>query len=272
MEFQQTVFVGRTVDLGSPPVPEDVRQHPARRWNASAVAGRRICGRARRGRGGRRRRRLGVRLLVSLDGSQQAARFFVGVAAGFGVSTVFAAFLAGYALINGIRDREKSALNVTLKTIKAVAFGVFVPIYFAIVGYRLSFGNDFSASMLLTFLVGSTLVVLIFVGLAARLAGFRGLDIVNFAIVANARGGPGIVLASIAFDAGLISGAFCTTLVITALFTSQMAGSWLRFVLRRGWPLLSTNPDEKAADVNLPAPSRPLLIPEFDFRKAKVEE
>ena len=32
--------------------------------------------------------------------------FFVGVAAGLGVSTVFAAFLAGYALINGVRDRE----------------------------------------------------------------------------------------------------------------------------------------------------------------------
>ena len=198
--------------------------------------------------------------------------FFVGVAAGLGVSTVFAAFLAGYALINGIRDREKSALNVTLKSIKAVAFGVFVPIYFAIVGYRLSFGNDFSAGMLLTFLVGSSLIVLIFVGFAAKLAGFRRLDIINLAIVANARGGPGIVLASIAFDAGLISGAFCTTLVITALFTSQMAGSWLRFVLRRGWPLLSTNPDEKAAEVTTSAPSRPLLIPEFDFRKAKVEE
>ena len=198
--------------------------------------------------------------------------FFVGIAAGLGVSTVFAAFLAGYALINGIRDREKSALNGTLQTIKAVAFGVFVPIYFAIVGYRLSFGQDFSAGMLLTFLVGSSLIVLIFVGLAAKLAGFRGLDIINFAIVANARGGPGIVLASIAFDAGLISGALCTTLVITALFTSQMAGTWLRFVLSRGWPLLSTNPEEKAADVSLSPARRPLLVPEFDFPKAKVEE
>jgi Kef-type K+ transport system membrane component KefB len=195
--------------------------------------------------------------------------FFVGAAAGLGVSTVFAAFLAGYALINGIRDREKSALNGALQSIKAVAFGVFVPIYFAIVGYRLSFGNDFSGSMLLTFLLGSSLIVLMSVGLAAKLAGFRGLDIVNLAIVANARGGPGIVLASIAFDAGLISGALCTTLVITALFTSQMAGWWLRFVLRRGWPLLSTNPDEKAADISLPAPSRPLLRPEFDFRQGE---
>jgi Kef-type K+ transport system membrane component KefB len=191
--------------------------------------------------------------------------FFVGVAAGLGVSTVFAAFLAGYALINGVRDSGKSALNFALQAIKTVAFGVFIPIYFAIVGYRLSFGNDFSAGMLLTFLVGSSLIVLMSVGLAAKLAGFRGLDIVNLAITANARGGPGIVLASIAFDAGLISGALCTTLVITALVTSQMAGWWLRFVLRRGWPLLSTNPEEKAADFRLSPGSRPLLTPEFDF-------
>jgi Kef-type K+ transport system membrane component KefB len=190
--------------------------------------------------------------------------FFIGVAAGLGVSTVFAAFLAGYALINGIR-REKSALNEALQAIKAVAFGVFVPIYFAIVGYRLSFGNDFSASLLLSFLVGSSLIVLVSVGLASKFAGFRGLDVTNLAIVSNARGGPGIILASIAFDAGLISGALCTALVITALFTSQMAGSWLRFVLSRGWPLLSTNPEEKAADLRLSPASRPLLTPEFDF-------
>ena len=191
--------------------------------------------------------------------------FFVAVAAGLGVSTVFAAFLAGYALINGIRDRGKSGLNVTLQAIKVVACGVFVPIYFAVVGYRLSFGDDFSAGMLLSFLLGSSLIVLMSIGLAAKLAGFRGLDIVNLAITANARGGPGIVLASIAFDAGLISGALCTTLVISALFTSQMAGWWLRFVLRRGWPLLSTNPEEKAADLRLSPASRPLLTPEFDF-------
>ena len=190
--------------------------------------------------------------------------FFIGVAAGLGVSTVFAAFLAGYALINGIR-REKSALNEALQAIKAVAFGVFVPIYFAIVGYRLSFGNDFSASLLLSFLVGSSLIVLVSVGLASKFAGFRGLDIINLAIVSNARGGPGIILASIAFDAGLISEALCTALVITALFTSQMAGSWLRFVLSRRWPLLSTNPEEKAVDFRLSPASRPLLAREFDF-------
>jgi hypothetical protein len=78
-------------------------------------------------------------------------------------------------------------------------------------------------------------------GAAWRLS---GLDVVNIAITTNARGGPGIVLASVAYDAGIINAAFYTTLVITAVVTSLITGAWLRFVLSKGWPLLSTNPDE----------------------------
>jgi hypothetical protein len=64
------------------------------------------------------------------------------------------------------------------------------------------------------------------------------LDLMNLAITTNARGGPGIVLASVAFDAGIISPKFYTTLVVTAVLTSQFAGVWLDYVLRKGWPLL----------------------------------
>ena len=53
----------------------------------------------------------------------------------------------------------------------------------------------------------------------------------------------GIVLASVAFDAGIISPQFYTTLVIAAVVTSQFAGAWLDFVLRKGWPLLSSAPE-----------------------------
>jgi Kef-type K+ transport system membrane component KefB len=80
--------------------------------------------------------------------------------------------------------------------------------------------------------------------LAARLGGFRGLDIANIAITTNARGGPGIVLASVAYDAGIINAAFYTALVITAVVTSQACGTWLRFILHRGLPLLCSNPEE----------------------------
>ena len=42
-----------------------------------------------------------------------------------------------------------------------------------------------------------------------------------------------------AFDAGIINGEFFTALVVTAVLTSQAAGFWLDYVLRKGWPLLS---------------------------------
>ena len=47
------------------------------------------------------------------------------------------------------------------------------------------------------------------------------------------------MLASVAFDAGIISPKFYTTLVIAAVLTSQVAGAWLDYVLGKGWPLLT---------------------------------
>jgi len=43
----------------------------------------------------------------------------------------------------------------------------------------------------------------------------------------------------VAFDAGIISPEFYTTLVLAAVLTSQAAGAWLDYVLRKGWPLLT---------------------------------
>ncbi len=170
--------------------------------------------------------------------------FYVGVAAQLGVNLVFAAFLAGFGLAGGISGGERHHFADALDTISKFTFAVFTPIYFAIVGFRLVFGREFSLAMLLIFLIGSSIVALLSVGFAAKLAGFKRLDIVNLAITTNARGGPGIVLASVAFDAGIISPAFYTTLVLTAIFTSQFAGVWLRYVLSKGWPLLSSDPDD----------------------------
>lgn len=169
---------------------------------------------------------------------------YVGAAAYFEVNLVFAAFLAGFGLAGGITGGERERFTDALDSIGKFSYGIFIPIYFALVGYRLVFGRDFSPTMLVAFLLGSTFLSLISVGLAAKLAGFQRLDIINLAITTNARGGPGIVLASVAFDAGIISAAFYTTLVLTAIITSQMAGLWLRYVLSRGWPLLSTDADD----------------------------
>jgi len=183
------------------------------------------------------------------------------VAALLEVNLVFAAFLAGFGVVGGMSGSERLRFSKILESIEHFSTSTFIPIYFALVGYRLVFGTEFSLGMLLIFLAGSSLLALISVGSAAKLAGFKRLDIINIAITTNARGGPGIVLASVAYDAGIINAAFYTTLVLAAVFTSQAAGVWLRFVLSRGWPLLASNPEEtwkvvpkSARHIKLPPP------------------
>jgi Kef-type K+ transport system membrane component KefB len=160
---------------------------------------------------------------------------YCAVAGALQVSLVFAAFLAGFAVVHKKRRLFAEALDAIGK----VAFAFFIPIYFAIVGLKLDLIRGVSLWMIVAFVVGTCVVKILSVSLAGRFAGFRGLDLINLAITTNARGGPGIVLASVAFDAGIISAKFYTTLVIAAVLTSQFAGAWLDYVLRKGWPLLS---------------------------------
>ena len=160
---------------------------------------------------------------------------YCAVAGALDVSLVFAAFLAGFAVVHKKRKLFADALD----SIGKVAFALFVPVYFAIVGLKLDLARGVSWEMMAGFILGTCAVKIASVSLAGRFAGFRGLDLLNLAITTNARGGPGIVLASVAYDAGIISSQFYTTLVVAAVVTSQIAGAWLDFVLRRGWPLLS---------------------------------
>lgn len=157
------------------------------------------------------------------------------VAGALDVSLVFAAFLAGFAVVH----KKRKLFAESLDAIGKVSFAFFIPVYFALVGLKLDLVRGFSLWMVAAFLVGSCAVKIVSVSLAGRLAGFRGLDLLNLAITTNARGGPGIVLASVAFDAGIISAEFYTTLVLAAILTSQAAGVWLDSVLRKGWPLLT---------------------------------
>jgi Kef-type K+ transport system membrane component KefB len=172
------------------------------------------------------------------------------VAGALDVSLVFAAFLAGFAVVHKKRRLFAEALDAIAK----VSFAVFIPVYFAIVGLKLDLVRGVSLAMIAAFLFGSCAVKILSMWLAGRLAGFRGLDLVNLAVTTNARGGPGIVLASVAFDAGIISPQFYTTLVVAAVLTSQAAGTWLDYVLGKGWPLLAAEirESEAAATDNSP--------------------
>ncbi|MGA8528775.1 MAG: cation:proton antiporter [Acidobacteriaceae bacterium] len=175
---------------------------------------------------------------------------YCALAGALDVSLVFAAFLAGFAVVH----RKRRLFADALDAIGKVAFAFFIPVYFAIVGLKLDLVRGFSLWMCLAFIGGTCLVKILSVSLAGRCAGFRGRDLFNLAITTNARGGPGIVLASVAFDAGIISAKFYTTLVIAAVFTSQIAGAWLEYVLRKGWPLLTPRPSDSPLEVSPEAP------------------
>ena len=167
------------------------------------------------------------------------------VAGALDVSVVFAAFLAGFAVVH----KKRQLFSEALDAIGKVSFAFFIPLYFALVGLKLDLIKGFSLWMVAAFMIGSCVVKILSVALAGRLAGFRRLDLLNLAITTNARGGPGIVLASVAFDAGIISPEFYTTLVLVAVLTSQGAGAWLDYVLRKGWPLLSSTDADSSATV-----------------------
>jgi Kef-type K+ transport system membrane component KefB len=172
------------------------------------------------------------------------------------VSMVFAAFLAGFAVVHKKRRIFADALD----SIGKMSFAFFIPVYFAIVGLKLDLIRGVSLWMMAAFIVGSCIIKVLSVSLAGRFAGFRGLDLINLAITTNARGGPGIVLASVAFDAGIISSKFYTTLVVAAVLTSQIAGAWLEYVLRKGWPLLKPVAASDAVEVAPESPSSLIVL------------
>jgi Kef-type K+ transport system membrane component KefB len=146
-----------------------------------------------------------------------------------GVSPVFGALVAGM-LASDLRDEDEQARQ----TVHRFAFGFFIPLYFAIVGIRLDLVHHFEPVFFLFFLAFACLVKATSCYAGARLAGQGQRGARNLAVALNARGGPGIVLASVALDAGIINEGFYTSLVMLALITSVLAGSWLQLALRRG--------------------------------------
>lgn len=180
------------------------------------------------------RRLLRVRFLNSLVLQLLFLFVVVGLSILLGVTPVFGAFAAG--IVAG-RMGDEGEFEAR-ETIKWFSLASFIPIYFAIVGFRLDLIQNLSLSFLLFFLLSSCLIKGLSIYTGARVGGKAHAGALNLAVALNARGGPGIVIASLAFDAGIISQGFFAILVLTAVLTSLIAGSWLGRVARSGQSLL----------------------------------
>jgi Kef-type K+ transport system membrane component KefB len=147
-----------------------------------------------------------------------------------GIVPLFGAFMAGVVAGSVSGDRAAEAREA----IKSFSFAFFIPVYFAIVGLRLDLVRHFAVTFFVPFFVFACVVKASSVYLGARLAGQPGRGAFNLAVALNARGGPGIVLASVALDAMIIGRDFYASLVMLAILTSLLAGSWLERAVRRG--------------------------------------
>jgi Kef-type K+ transport system membrane component KefB len=150
-----------------------------------------------------------------------------------GITPIFGAFLAGIAT-----SSAADAVSVEAReSIKAFSFAYFVPVYFAIVGAQLDLLHTFRPWFFCWFLVFACVVKSASAYAGARLAGEPRHSSRYIALATNARGGPGIVLASVAFGAGIVSEEFYTSLVLLAIVTSMVTGSLLGRVVHSGGTL-----------------------------------
>jgi len=158
---------------------------------------------------------------------------FSAVASVLDVNIVFGAFLAG--IVVGAMPHDQ--FGKAKEHIKDISLAFFIPIYFAVIGLKLDLIYHFDALFFLGFLLFAIAFQATGTLLALKLAKQDWLSSINIAVAMNARGGPGIVLATIAFDLGIINQTLFVTLILIALVTSFMAGSWFKYVLSKGWPL-----------------------------------
>ncbi len=140
-----------------------------------------------------------------------------------GLVPLYGAFVAGIAVAvadDSLVLRDRNALS-------GISFGFFVPVYFALIGLKLDLIHHFDPAFFVFFLAFACAAKAASVYAGARLSRESRFFSASLAIAMNARGGPGIVLASTAYGVGIIDESFFVTLVMLSVVTSLLAGAWL---------------------------------------------
>jgi Kef-type K+ transport system membrane component KefB len=191
-----------------------------------------------------------------------------------GLVPLYGAFVAGIAVaVANDTDGQAAADSTDVaqgrnaliaqgrNALATVSFGFFIPIYFAIIGIQLDLIHHFDVVFFLGFFAFACVAKAASVYLGARLSHENQFMSASLAIAMNARGGPGIVLASTAYVTGIINQTFFVSLVMLSIVTSLLAGSWLE---RVGVRLGGTGSKRQQAngESGVPAEAGPPAAPE----------
>jgi Kef-type K+ transport system membrane component KefB len=141
-----------------------------------------------------------------------------------GLVPLYGAFTAGIAV--AVAD-DSLAVRPDRNALAGISFGFFIPVYFALIGIQLDLIHHFNPLFFLGFVIFACAVKAASVYLGARLSRESRFMSWSLAVAMNARGGPGIVLASAAYATGIVNQTFFVSLVMLSVVTSLLAGSWL---------------------------------------------
>ena len=184
---------------------------------------------------------------------------------GLGINPIFGGLMAGVTASRG--DSEAGAADqagaqasvirarIAWDSIKQFSLAFFIPMYFAIVGMKLDLIRQFDIVFFCWFLAFACAVKSVSVWAGARLAGEDNRSATQFAVAMNARGGPGIVLATVTLAAGVVNAQFFTALVVLSIVTSQIAGMWLGRTFGRVTQQVTDQPAGGPAAASMPMPA-----------------
>jgi Kef-type K+ transport system membrane component KefB len=136
-----------------------------------------------------------------------------------GIHAVFGAFAAGIGV-----SKSRYFTHEVRKIIMEFTSHLLAPLFFAAVGLRANFFKSFDLTMVLVILAAAYISKM----LAAWVGGYLSHLTLGESMVVglgiSARGGMGIILATIALETRFISPAIFTALVLMAIITSISAG------------------------------------------------
>lgn len=118
------------------------------------------------------------------------------------VETIFGALLAGILVKLSMPKAVSERIE---QGVSNISFPWFIPIYFATVGLQLNLVKHFNLLFFLGYLLLATLTQTLAIYISSRLIKQDRLTSINLGIAINNRGGPGIVLSTVAYSTGIIN-------------------------------------------------------------------
>lgn len=148
-----------------------------------------------------------------------------------GIHAIFGAFLVGIALGDSVHLSERTRVMID----QFISF-IFAPVFFATIGLKVNFITHFDFWIVLPVLILTLGGKVLGAVLGAWWGKFAMRERLAIGFGMSATGAMGIILGTLALDAGMIRQRLFVALVVTAIVTSGLSGPLIRRALSRRQP------------------------------------